>query len=130
VTRAVARIASGKQDKLVLGDLSATIDWGYSREYMEAAWRMLQLGSSDDFVIATGEAHTVREWVDEAFSIVGLTPDDHVVIDPRLLRPTKTSVLVGNISKARAAFGFDPQVKFKPLVRLMVEADLEEVRQG
>ncbi|OFV91977.1 MAG: GDP-mannose 4,6-dehydratase [Acidobacteria bacterium RIFCSPLOWO2_02_FULL_64_15] len=130
VTRSVARIASGKQDKLVLGDLSAKIDWGYSREYMEAAWRMLQLGASDDFVIATGEAHSVREWVDEAFAVVGLNPENHVVTDKQLLRPTKTSTLVGDISKAKAAFGFDPQVRFKQLVKLMVEADLEHVRSA
>ncbi len=126
ITRSVARISRGKQDKLVLGDLSARIDWGYSKEYMEAAWQMLQKPSSDDFVIATGEVHTVREWVDEAFAAVGLSSDNHVVIDERLLRPTKTSVLTGDTSKAKAAFGFDPKVKFKALVKLMVEADVRE----
>lgn len=128
VTQAVARIKCGKQDRLVLGDLSASIDWGYSREYMEAAWQMLQLDAPDDFVIATGEAHSVREWVDEAFSVVGLKPDDHVDIDPRFLRPTKTSDLVGDSSKARRVFGFDPKIGFRPLVQLMVEADLKEVK--
>ena len=130
ITRAVARIACQQQEKLVLGDLSAVIDWGYSREFMEAAWQMLQLDAPDDFVIATGEAHSVREWVDEAFSIVGLKADDYVEIDQGLLRPTKTSVLVGDISKAKQAFGFDPRVSFRPLVRLMVEADLKETEAG
>jgi len=130
ITRAVARIACQQQEKLVLGDLSAVIDWGYSREFMEAAWQMLQLDAPDDFVIATGEAHSVREWVDEAFSIVGLKADDYVEIDQSLLRPTKTSVLVGDISKAKQAFGFDPRVSFRPLVRLMVEADLKETESG
>ncbi|MEO8679312.1 MAG: GDP-mannose 4,6-dehydratase [Vicinamibacterales bacterium] len=126
VTRAVARIARGKQQTLVLGDLSAKIDWGYSREFMEAAWQILRAPAADDFVIATGEAHTVREWVDEAFAIVGLDPEKHVVFDERFMRPSKTSVLVGDISKARRVFGFEPKVKFKELVRLMVESDLRE----
>lgn len=128
VTKSVARIATGKQDKLMLGDLSARIDWGYSREYMEAAWQMLQLDEPDDFIIATGEAHLVKEFVDEAFAIANLKPENYVVTDPSLLRPTKTSVLVGDISKARERFGFDPRVKFKELVKLMVEADLHAER--
>lgn len=126
ITRAVARIARGRQQQLVLGDLSATIDWGYSREFMEAAWRILQAPAPDDFVIATGEAHTVREWVDEAFAIVGLDPEQYVVFDPRFMRPAKTSALVGDITKARRVLGFEPKVRFKELVRLMVEADLRE----
>lgn len=128
VTHAVARIASGKQDKLVLGDLSARIDWGYSGEFMEAAWQMLQLDRPDDFVIGTGEAHSVREWVDQAFAVVGLKADDYVEIDQRLLRPTKTSTLVADITKARRLFGFNPQVTFAPLITMMVEHDLKLVR--
>lgn len=124
VTRAVARIERGRQDKLMLGDLSAKIDWGYSREYMEAVWQILQAPAPDDFVIATGEAHSVREWVDEAFAVVGLDPKRYLAVDERFMRPTKTSALVGDISKARRIFGFDPKIKFKELVRLMVEADL------
>lgn len=124
ITRSVARIVNGKQDKLVLGDLSARIDWGYAKEYMEAAWQILQLDQPDDFVIATGEAHSVKEWVDEAFAVAGIKPEDHVVSDPGLLRPTKTSVLIGDISKAAEAFAFNPKYKFKELVRLMVEYDL------
>lgn len=125
ITRAVARIALGQQDKLVLGDLSARIDWGYAREFMDAVWRMLQLDKPDDFVIATGEAHSVKEWVDEAFAVVNLRAEDYVVTDPSLLRPTKTSALIGDITKARQAFGFEPKVKFRELVGLMVEADMQ-----
>lgn len=127
VTRAVARIARGKQQHLMLGDLSARIDWGYSREFMDAAWQILQAPAADDFVIGTGEAHSVQEWVDEAFAIVGLDPAKYVVQDERFMRPSKTSPLVADISKARRIIGFDPKVTFKPLVRLMVEADLREV---
>lgn len=130
ITQSVARIALGKQDKLVLGDLTARIDWGYSKEFMEAAWQMLQLDRSDDFVIATGEAHSVNEWVEEAFAIVNLKAEDYVKTDPSLLRPTKTSTLIGDIAKAREAFGFAPKVKFKELVRLMVEADLQAERSA
>jgi len=129
ITKSVARIAYGKQDKLMLGDLNARIDWGYSREYMEAAWQMLQLDKPDDFIIATGEAHSVKEFVEEAFAVVNLKPEEYVVTDLSLIRPTKTSVLVGDISKARKCFGFDPKVKFKELVRLMVETDLCEERR-
>ncbi len=130
VTRAVARIARKRQNQLLLGDLSAKIDWGYSREYMEAAWSILQCPNPDDFVIATGESHSVREWVDEAFAIVGLEPARYIVADERFMRPTKTSPLVGDISKARRTFGFDPRVKFRELVRLMVEADLRLEESG
>jgi GDPmannose 4,6-dehydratase len=125
ITKSVARIACGKQDKLVLGDLSAQIDWGYAREYMETAWRILQLDKPDDFIIATGETHSVKEFVDEAFLNVNLRPEDYVVTDSKLLRPTKTSTLVGDITKGRECFGFEPKIKFKNIVRLMVEADLK-----
>ena len=128
ISQAVARIACGRQKQLVLGDLSARIDWGYAKEYMEAAWRMLQLDHPDDFVIATGEAHSVQEWVEEAFAVVNLKPDPYVVTDPALLRPSKTTTLIGDITKARKAFGFDPKFKFKELVRMMVEADLQAER--
>lgn len=129
ITKSVARIACGKQDKLVLGDLSARIDWGYAREYMDAAWQILQLEKPDDFIVATGEAHSVKEFVDEAFSVAGLKSEQHVVIDASLVRPTKTSALIGNITKAKQAFGFNPRYKFKELVKLMVEKDLKVERQ-
>ena len=125
VTQAVARIYHGKQDKLILGDLSACIDWGYAREYMEAAWKILQLEEPDDFIIATGEAHSVQEWVEKAFSTVGLSANDFVETDPALLRPSNTSTLVGDITKAQRIFGFAPAYKFNELVELMVEADMK-----
>ena len=130
ITQSVARIALGKQDKLILGDLSARIDWGYSREFMEAAWQMLQLDKPDDFVIATGEAHSVKEWTEEAFACVNLKASDYVSTDKALLRPSKTSTLVGDISKAKRVFGFDPKYKFKELVKLMVSSDLEAERSS
>lgn len=125
VTKAVARIVCGKQDRLTLGDLSAQIDWGYAKEYMETAWQIMQLNQPDDFIIATGESHSVKDWVAEAFAVAGINPEDHVVTDPSLLRPTKTSVLIGDIAKAKNKFGYNPQVRFKGLVRLMIEADLQ-----
>jgi GDPmannose 4,6-dehydratase len=124
VTQSVARVVCGKQKTLALGDLSACIDWGYAKEFMEAAWQILQLDQPDDFVIATGEGHSVKEWVEEAFAVVNLQADDYLITDPSFLRPTKTSTLIGNITKARNRFGFNPKYKFKELVRLMVEADL------
>ena len=125
ITQSVARIKLGKQKKLSLGDLSAKLDWGYAREYMEAAWQTLQLDEPHDFIIATGEAHSVSEWVDEAFACVGLKAADYVETNPAFLRPTTTSTLVGNIGKAKRTFGFAPKYTFKSLVRLMVDADLE-----
>ena len=125
VTQAVARIKCGKQDKLALGDLSAKIDWGYAKEYMETAWKIMQLDKPDDFIVATGESHSVKEWVDLAFDAVGLKADDYVVTDKRFMRPTKTSSLVGDISKAKKIFGYNPKFKIKKLVKLMVDADLE-----
>jgi GDPmannose 4,6-dehydratase len=129
ITKSVARIVCGKQDKLILGDLSARVDWGYAKEYMEAAWQMLQLDESDDFIIATGEAHSVQEFVEEAFAVVNLRLEEYVVSSQDLFRPTKTGVLVGDTSKARTSFGFEPKVKFKELVKLMVEADLRAEKQ-
>jgi GDPmannose 4,6-dehydratase len=125
ITQSVARIVKGKQDKLLLGDMSARIDWGYAREYMEAAWQILQLDKPDDFIIATGEDHSVKEWVDKAFALVNLKPDNYVIKDPGLLRPAQTSSLIGDATKARKLFGFDPKIKFEGLVKLMIEADLE-----
>ncbi len=128
ITQGVARIASGKQDKLILGDMTALIDWGYAREYMETAWQILQQDKPDDFIIATGEAHSVREWAQKAFAVVNLKPENYVVTDPKLIRPTKTSPLIGDITKAKKTFGFDPKIKFDKLVNLMLKADLERER--
>ena len=125
ITSSVARIYLGKQEKLELGDISAKIDWGYAREYMEAAHSILQLDEPDDFIIATGETHSVEEFVEEAFNFVGLNANKYLEINKKYLRPSKTSTLVGDISKAREKFDFNPKIKFKELVHLMVEADLK-----
>jgi GDPmannose 4,6-dehydratase len=125
ITRAAARIKVGLQDTLYLGNLDAKRDWGYAPEYVEAMWRMLQLDKPDDYVVATGEMHTVREFVEEAFGHLGLEWTPHVKIDPRYLRPTEVDLLVGDASKARRELGWSPTVTFKELVRLMVDADLE-----
>ena len=125
ITQSVARIAHGKQDRLVLGDLSAHIDWGYAREYMEAAWNILQQPESDDYVIATGEAHSIEEFVDESFKCADLDPAQYVESSSELFRPTATSTLVGDTKKARERFGFSPKIHFKELVKLMIEADLK-----
>ena len=95
---------------------------------MEAAWQIMQCKEPDDFIIATGEAHSVKEWVQEAFSAVGLKADEHLVTDSKLFRPSNTSTLIGDISKARKVFGFEPKIKFHKLVGLMVDADLETER--
>lgn len=126
ITKSVARIACGKQDKLILGDLSAKIDWGYAREYMQTAWQILQLDHPNDFIIATGEAHSVKDFVDAAFAVVKLRPEDYLASDQKLLRPTATSTLIGDTTKAKHFFAFEPKVRFKDLVRIMMEADLEE----
>lgn len=127
VTKAAARIYAGLQNELELGDLSAQIDWGYAKEYMEAAWAILQQPKADDYIICTAEVHSVQEWVNEAFALVGLDPKQYVKINPKFLRPASTTVLIGDISKARNAFGFNPQVKFRELIKLMLEADLKAV---
>ena len=125
ITRAATRISVGLQDKLYLGNLEAKRDWGYAPEYVQAMWRMLQQKTPDDFVIATGEAHTVKEFVEETFNLLGLNWRKYVEIDRRYIRPTEVDTLRGDYSKAKKAFGFKPKVSFTELVRLMVEADLE-----
>ncbi len=129
ITRSVAKIHLGLLDKLYLGNLDTKIDFGYAPEYMMAAWQIMQLEYADDFIIGTGEVHSVREFLDEAFATVGLNPDDYVMFDPKFARPSDTSLLVGDTSKARTAFGFDPKVKFKKLVKIMVENDISELKQ-
>jgi GDPmannose 4,6-dehydratase len=130
ITRAAARIKLGLQDTLRLGDLGAEVDWGYAGEYMDAAWRMMQASQPDDYVIATGETHSVREWLETAFALVGLDPARHVRHDETLRRPTATSLLRGDASRARKAFGFDPRIRFRELVKLMVDADLRSMTTG
>jgi GDPmannose 4,6-dehydratase len=123
ITRAAVSIGAGLQDKLFLGNLDARRDWGYAKEYVEAMWLMLQQERPDDYVIATGETHSVREFLQEAFSHVGLAWEDHVVIDPKYYRPAEVDLLVGDGSKARTTLGWEPTTHFKDLVRLMVDAD-------
>jgi len=129
ITKSVARISKGLQKKLYLGDIDIKIDFGYAKEYAETAWRILQLDKPDDFIICTGELHSIREFAEEAFKCVGLKADDYIEIDKKLLRPGKTDVLRGDYSKAKKAFGFEPKVKFKELVKIMVESDLKEVNK-
>ena len=125
VTHAAASIRLGLQEELALGNLDAARDWGYARDYVEAMWLMLQQDEPDDYVIATGEAHTVRELVDVAFEHAGLDPADHVRIDPRFLRPAEVEHLIGDASKAREKLGWEPRTGFHDLVKLMVDADLD-----
>jgi GDPmannose 4,6-dehydratase len=123
ITRAAARIKAGLQDKLYLGNLEARRDWGYAKEYVEAMWLMLQQNQPDDYVVATGETHSVKEFLEETFSHSGLTWQEHVEIDPKYYRPTEVDLLVGDASKAKAVLGWEPQTRFKDLVHLMVTAD-------
>jgi GDPmannose 4,6-dehydratase len=124
ITRAVARIKHGLQDKLYLGNLDAQRDWGYAPDFVQAMWLMLQADEGDDFVVATGQAHTVREFLERAFHHVGLEWEPHVEIDPRYFRPSEVDVLLGDPSKAREKLGWEPRVGFEELVRIMVDADM------
>jgi GDPmannose 4,6-dehydratase len=125
ITRAVAAIKAGKQNTLYLGNLDARRDWGYAPDHVAAMWKMLQHDDPDDFVIGTGEAHTVREFLDEAFGYVNLDWHDYVRIDERYFRPTEVDYLLADPSKAKRQLGWEPRVFFKDLVRIMVDADLE-----
>jgi GDPmannose 4,6-dehydratase len=125
ITRALAAIKKGEQEHLYLGNLDARRDWGYAPDYVAAMWKMLQLDQPDDFVIGTGEAHSVREFLDEAFGYVGLDWGDYVRIDERYFRPTEVDYLMADYSKARQVIEWEPRVKFHELVRVMVDADLE-----
>jgi GDPmannose 4,6-dehydratase len=129
ITRAATRIKVGLQEKLFLGDLEARRDWGYAPEYVEAMWLMLQQDQPDDYVIATGETHSVREFVQEAFDLLDLDWRKYVELDPRYVRPTEVSLLLGDYSKAKKELNWAPKVSFKELVRIMVEADLEVSRR-
>ena len=127
ITWGLAHILAGQRDKLYMGNLDAKRDWGYAPEYVEAMWLMLQQEEPDDYVIGTGEAHSVREFVEEAFSYVGLDWREYVKIDPRYFRPLDVEHLVADASKARQKLGWEPKVTFRELVRIMVDADLEAV---
>jgi len=129
ISRAVARMALGLQDRLYLGNLEARRDWGCAGDYVEAMWQMLQQPSPDDFVIATGESRSVREFLDAAFVQVGLDSRGRVEIDPKYFRPTEVDNLCGDASKARRILGWEPQLRFERLVAMMVEADLASARR-
>ena len=126
----MARIKAGLQKKLYLGNLDAKRDWGYAREYVEAMWLMLQQDKPDDYVIATGETHSVEEFLTESFSHVNLDWHDYVELDPKYLRPAEVDLLIGDASKARRELGWNPRVTFKELVRLMVDADVSMVNRN
>ena len=133
ITRAIAHIVCGLQDKLYLGNLDAKRDWGYAKEYVEAMWLMLQQPEPDDYVIATGETHSVSEFLEVAFAYMGLDWKKHVEIDPRYFRPAEVDLLIGDPSKAKKKLGWEPKTKFVDLVKLMVDADvrhLKEHREG
>jgi GDPmannose 4,6-dehydratase len=129
ITRGVAAIKLGIIKTLALGNLEAKRDWGYAKDYVEAMWLMLQQDTPDDYVIATGETHTVREFCELAFAHVGLDWKDFVTVDPHYFRPTEVDILQGDASKAQRVLGWKPKVRFSELVKLMVDADLESVRR-
>jgi GDPmannose 4,6-dehydratase len=130
VTHGAAAIKLGLQEELALGNLDAERDWGYAKDYVEAMWLMLQQDEPDDFVIATGETHSVRELVELAFAPLGLDPAEHVRQDPRYLRPAEVDHLVGDYSKAKDKLGWEPRTSFRELVELMLEADMEMLQRG
>lgn len=130
ITRAVARIRQGLQEKLYLGNLEAERDWGYAPEYVEGMWQMLQQPEPDDYVLATGETHPVREFVELAFAHAGLDWQRHVEIDPQYYRRTEIDCLLGDATKARRVLGWSPRTKFGDLVRVMVEADIQSLEDS
>jgi len=125
ITMGLAAIRKGKAKELRLGNLDAQRDWGYAKDYVEAMWLMLQREQPDDYVIATGETHSVREFLEEAFSYAGLGWKEFVKVDPKYFRPAEVDLLLGDASKARKVLGWQPRVAFKALVRLMADADME-----
>jgi GDPmannose 4,6-dehydratase len=128
ITRAVAHIKNGLQKKLYLGNIEAKRDWGFAKEYVDAMWLMLQQPQPDDYVIATNETHSVREFLDHAFAHVGLNWKDYVEFDERYTRPAEVDLLIGDYSKAKAKLGWEPKTKFPELVKLMVDADMKKVQ--
>jgi GDPmannose 4,6-dehydratase len=130
ITRAAARIKAGLDDKVYLGNLDAKRDWGYAKEYVEAMWLMLQQEEPDDYVVATGETHSVQELLEEAFSYIGLDWRKHLEIDPHYYRPAEVDLLVGDPAKARSKLGWEARTRFKELIRLMVDADLEAAKRA
>jgi GDPmannose 4,6-dehydratase len=129
ITRAATRIKEGLQEKLYLGNLDAKRDWGYAKEYVEAMWLMLQAEEPADYVVATNETHTIREFLEVAFEHLDLPWQDHVEIDPRYFRPTEVNLLLGDYSKAKELLGWEPKTTFAELAQLMVEADWELAKE-
>lgn len=129
ITRAAAAIKLGLQDKLYLGNLDAKRDWGFAGDYVEAMWRMMQQEEPEDFVIATGETHSVREFLDEAFGHLNLDWNKYVEIDPRYFRPAEVDLLIGDATKARQKLDWEPKVSFRELVTMMVDADVAELKK-
>lgn len=129
VTNAVASIKYGLLNELRMGNLDSKRDWGFAGDYVKAMWLMLQQDSPDDFVIATGETHTVRELLEEAFGYVGLNYEDYVVIDPRFVRPAEVDLLLGDPSKAYDKLGWKPEINFRQLVQMMVDSDLDKIKK-
>ena len=129
ITRAATRIKLGLQEKLYMGNLDARRDWGYARDYVEAMWMIMNAAEADDYVVATGETHSVREFLEKTFSYLDLDWEKYVEIDPRYFRPAEVDVLLGDPSKARRQLGWEPKVTFDGLVRLMTDHDLELARQ-
>ncbi|HEY6192880.1 MAG TPA: GDP-mannose 4,6-dehydratase [Bacteroidota bacterium] len=129
ITRGLARIKAGLEDAIYLGNLDAKRDWGYAKEYVEAMWLMMQQDQPEDYIIATGETHTVKEFLEEAFGCAGLDWQKHVKIDPRYYRPAEVDLLLGDASKAKRKLGWEPKTTFPELVRLMVDADIELVNK-
>ena len=127
ITHAIARILNKEQDKLYLGNLDSKRDWGYAKDYVEAMWLMLQQDKADDYVIATGETHSVREFLNEAFGLVELDWKKYVEIDPRYYRPAEVDILLGDPTKAKEKLGWQPKTTFKELVKIMLEYDLNNV---
>lgn len=125
ITRGVAEIVAGQRKKIYLGNLDAKRDWGYAPEYVDAMWRMLQQNKPDDYVLATGETHSIREFLEEAFSLVNLKWEDHVEIRKELFRPAEVDLLVGDASKAKKDLGWEAKTKFKGLVKILLDSDLE-----
>ncbi|MBU2599498.1 GDP-mannose 4,6-dehydratase, partial [bacterium] len=124
ITRGIAKILSGKQEKIYLGNLEAKRDWGYAPEYVEAMWLMLQQDKPDDYVIGTGQTHSIKEFLQEAFSYVGLNWKDYIEIDMRYFRPTEVEFLHADITKAKEKLKWQPKIGFKDLVKIMVDSDM------
>lgn len=130
VTQQVAKIKCGLADKLLMGNLDAKRDWGFAGDYVNAMWMILQQGQPEDFVLATGKTHSIRELLQVAFATVGLNWEDYVAVDPKFIRPAEVDHLCGDATKAKEKLGWQPQVSFEQLIRMMVQSDLEALQNG